>query len=144
MEHQIGRLWFEVTGDSYVVNVKEVSSAGSVASYVAKYVAKDFLVDAGRKKLGFARAWSRSRNWPVSNLQLLATKEKRWFRVQFSATEGHEKKWDLDWWLERTAGFKDTIMQRTGTDLSLWFGKRNERRAVRKMMKDAEAQITYV
>lgn len=39
-QHELGEVWHEITGDSYVVDVRAVVEDAKVASYVAKYATK--------------------------------------------------------------------------------------------------------
>lgn len=64
LEHQIGKLWMEVTGNSYVVDARQMLTAGGAAAYLTKYLTKNFLSWYNLQELGFQRRWSCSRNWP--------------------------------------------------------------------------------
>lgn len=68
-------MWFEITGDSYIVHVMEIVGAAGAASYMAKYVAKTF---DGRiaEGLGMRRRWSSSGGFPFGGLIKLAQTEK--------------------------------------------------------------------
>lgn len=139
LEHITSRDWFVASGDSYVVKVKEVESAGYAASYLAKYFAKDFLHAAERQALGFSRAWSRSRTWPVDKLQLLATSRDEWRKVTFqpgtSFEFGADRYWRTRWFLE--SSLASPLMERTGTDLEFELGARKEMRALSSKVKRA-------
>ncbi len=69
--------WYEVTGDSYQVDASRVLSGEKVANYIAKYVVKGMYERDVLDSLGFKRRWTRSRNWPNSDLRLVGlTNEK--------------------------------------------------------------------
>lgn len=128
VEHTVSRDWFAATGDSWVVKVKEVSSAGWAASYLAKYFAKDFLYQKDRLALGFHRAWSRSRSWPVDDLELLATKKKEWVRTayrgglaQSDRATSYTKRW-----IEEQEEANSSLLERTGTDLAMALAERRD------------------
>lgn len=84
LEHRITKLWYRITGDSYVTDCREVTHAKGAGSYIGKYLAKGFDAAEFLKREGFARRWARSRNWPVvDKLQLEATTTKSWSHTDF-------------------------------------------------------------
>ena len=42
-QHELAKVWNEVTGDSYVVHVAPGFDSKGVAGYLAKYLLKDFI-----------------------------------------------------------------------------------------------------
>lgn len=86
LEHTFSKSWYRITGDSYVVDVREV--VGSDSSYLSKYVAKSYLHSDAFEALGFTRRWSRSRTWRVERLRLKTTAAGEWSKVQFTYGQG--------------------------------------------------------
>lgn len=76
----MARMWWEVTGDSWVVDVREVSSPGGCAAYLGKYLGKSMADYRFRLlELGYLRRFQRSNNWPaVERMQFEATIEDLW------------------------------------------------------------------
>lgn len=83
LQKQVKRWWNQITGDSYIVNVKEVYGAFGAAAYLCKYLVKAMLVWDQLYELGFRRRWSKSNNWPVGYRALKGSDEGRWYRSQF-------------------------------------------------------------
>lgn len=71
--HVFAKAWYSITGDSYVVDARVVLGAGGAAAYMAKYLIKALASYSVLENLGFKRRWSRSNNWPSSELQLAGT-----------------------------------------------------------------------
>ncbi len=116
MAHRIAYQWRKLTGDSRIVHANPVSEAAKAASYLCKYLDKDF--DGTRAaNLGMARRWSSSRGWPGrGRLRLLQT-ERGWDRVSFA--NGH---------LTATLlGGSDSLTARNGNDLTARIEKRASR-----------------
>jgi hypothetical protein len=134
-EHVISKQWFRITGDSWVVKVKEVASSGMASSYMAKYFSKDFLYAEGRKALGFERSWSRSRSWPVDKLQLKATLEKQWLYVYFSKKSPAETVNAV--FLRRMEMAERRLLERVGTDLAFELALKKEKLAVGNRLRKA-------
>lgn len=115
------RYWHEASGDSYVVDVRDVMGAYGAAAYLGKYLTKAALSYSMLQQLGFTRRWSRSNNWPVGDrLQLLATKEGRWSKVTFGISGR-----DL---AERDRERGNPLLERVGDDLSVTMGRRVEKK----------------
>jgi len=64
LEHEWARLWYEVTGDSFVVDARQIAGADGAARYMTKYLVKGMMTWDELSELGFMRRWSTSRNWP--------------------------------------------------------------------------------
>jgi len=109
LAHVWAREWKEVTGDSYIVHAIEVTGALAAASYMAKYMGKEF--DGERAKaLGMARRWSTSRGWPGNGrLRLRQTEEGGWARSTWAP---HHVGEDI-------AGGPKALLVRSGLDLTL-------------------------
>jgi len=79
------RLWYRVTGDSYVVDCTYVYSHG-VAGYLAKYLQKGMYGEDRQilAERGIKRLWSTSRNWSRRGLMMRrGTVEKAWVDHSF-------------------------------------------------------------
>lgn len=70
LAHVVGRAWWKVTGDSYIVHTRAILSGEKTGYYLAKYLTKASEDD--RVELGMARRWSNSRGWPGSGRMRLA------------------------------------------------------------------------
>lgn len=89
MEHIMARAWFEASGDSFVVDAREVVGAVGAAAYLAKYVTKAALSYETLQLLGFTRRWSASRDWPrEERLQLRVTRQRGWGRSEWIRGSG--------------------------------------------------------
>lgn len=149
LEHRLSHEWANITGDSLVVDVEEVDSAGRAGSYLAKYIAKDFLTSDIRKGAGFARAWSRSRSWPVDDMMLLYTKVNRvlrgqrraWRSVRFGKKEMNVFPEDgpLDEQVE--ASSMHELGSKVGTDLGFYFASKRERIGLESSLRKGMRRI---
>lgn len=83
IEHEWARLWYAITGDSFVVHAVPVLGAAGAAAYLGKYLVKTMLHRDKLLALGFKRRWSRSRNWPTGEVHLRGS-ELGWETVEFS------------------------------------------------------------
>ncbi len=85
--HVIGRAWQQVQdGESWLVHAVPVAGAKGAASYMAKYLDKEF--DGARgEALGMKRRWSTSRNWPSEKRSRLteSLKPAGWRRTVWAA-----------------------------------------------------------
>lgn len=80
LSHVVSRLWYKITGDSWVVHAKQVDS--SPGDYMGKYLEKTFLSHGELARRGFKRRWSSSRGYPGSGrMRLLRTGTEGWQRV---------------------------------------------------------------
>jgi len=141
LEHRLSGAWRAITGDSFVVDVKEVAGANAVASYLAKYLAKGMVLSDHLKQLGFTRAWARSRGWPFDQIRMVQT-ERGWFHKAFTPANrlasGMQGTGTAAEWIANT---KERGWARTGTDLALALQWEREARArytlpaqIRRMM----------
>ncbi len=80
LEHDLARTWYDITGDSFIVDCQIVRSVAGTAGYVQKYMSKSFQGErAAMESLGFGRRWSASRNWPRCRpIQLQGTEWEAW------------------------------------------------------------------
>lgn len=83
VQHELMRLWQEVTGDSFIVDASRVRNPAKCAAYVAKYVVKGFHMRYELEALGFKRRFAFSRNWPgVGKMRLAFTDDPGWETVE--------------------------------------------------------------
>lgn len=89
LQHEIAKVWYDITGDSYIVFCEDVFSPAGAAVYLAKYLMKGFGGYRGEmEERGFKRRWSRSRNWPKADVSLEGTVNDRWFSTEFWIEDG--------------------------------------------------------
>ena len=83
LAHRFSRVWYGVTGDSFMVHASPVAGGRDPGDYMGKYLDKSF--DAERAKaLGMRRRWSSSRGWPGSGrMRLEPTLEDDWKVVEY-------------------------------------------------------------
>lgn len=116
-------MWYEASGDSWVVDARDVLGAFGAASYLTKYLVKDVEWFEGLRKLGFGRRYSRSRSWAFKNSVLLGTSLGLWKRVSYVRKaferEREVKESETSW-----------LVERVGTDISKLIRRRTERRRV--------------
>jgi len=146
-----------VTHDSFIVDCQEIDSASNAASYLSKYFTKDWHFETRRKMLGFSRSWSRSRNWPVSNLQLRITKEgeedkkygvlapkRGWRKVTYLGRHGVAghiwARGDLAWWIDHSPDHHP-LMERVGTDLAKELSTKSRLKAQQLRLNTAKGLI---
>lgn len=85
--HTWARIWLEVTGDSYIVDVQPIITGGGTARYLAKYLTKAADNQEGMEALGFKRKYSTSRKWPGGRMRFKISKAaggKGFASVQFT------------------------------------------------------------
>lgn len=79
LSHRLSRIWEQVTGDSWVVYLVEVSGGGGAAGYLSKYMAKTHEQRALLWEAGFSRRWSTSKGWPGGGrIRLRQTERGGW------------------------------------------------------------------
>lgn len=84
VEHELAKIWYGITGDSWVVDCRPVWSASGAASYLFKYLDKGFTERGDLEALGFKRRWSCSRDWPSpERMEFVVTQSKGWQSTQF-------------------------------------------------------------
>jgi len=84
VEHEIAKVWYGITGNSWVVDCREVWSPAGASSYIFKYLDKGFDDRESLEALGFKRRWSCSRDWPSpERMQFVITMSKGWQSTQF-------------------------------------------------------------
>ena len=125
LEHEIARMWYEVTGDSFIVDVRAIYGAEGAASYLGDYVGKAMQEFDVLKQLGFSRRYSRSRNFPAGRrVRLVGTEYKLWKQHYYEpnavigkmAQEANDKVWR-----------GQALYERVGDYQSLWMAERIEK-----------------
>ncbi len=125
LSHEISRVWFRVTGDSYICHSIPVISARGAAGYMSKYLGKDFEGDRA-VALGMQRRWSSSRGWPGSGRQRLEHSEKgEWDRTSWAP--GHVG--------DDIGGGPADLMVRTGDDLDRKISLRETTKRLVRMLE---------
>lgn len=123
------RLWYAVTGDSFVVDVTYVYSKG-ICGYLSKYLGKGMYSDDRQimKDRGIVRLWSCSRNWERGfMMQRRGTVEKAWVKTGFAYGENEMAKYMS----KTTAGHWS--LEQVGTPLAM--------KIMRERKSDAYAAI---
>ena len=83
LEHEVARLWLNITTDSWVVDVRPVVGPAGAGAYLGRYLATDFLMHSRLVELGYHRRYNRSRNWPHERrMEYEATARGEWHLVE--------------------------------------------------------------
>lgn len=140
IEHELSALWFEASGDSWVVDARAVLGAAGASAYLGKYLSKGLANREELERMGFVRRYSRSRGWPFDRLKLVATLEKKW-----DTQDWHPKyKYGMigEGGVERTSNSR--LHDRVGTEVAEMLGKRVLRQAglarIMRLSKDESVQ----
>ncbi len=84
VSHAMSRLWWAITGDSYIVHAEPVLSATRAANYISKYIAKTMHSREPFEAVGIYRRWSSSRGFPgAGRLRLAQTDRTGWQRLEY-------------------------------------------------------------
>lgn len=84
LSHAMSRLWWDITGDSFIVHATPVISAAGAAAYIGKYVGKTMYDRSAYESLGIKRRWSSSRGHPGSGrLRLAQTEKGGWLKRSY-------------------------------------------------------------
>lgn len=143
LEHEIARAWFEVTGDSWVVDCRAVVGAAGAGAYLGKYLGKDFGDYRGRmEELGFARRYNRSHNWPhVPRMEYEATVEGKWEKTE-RRSQAAFRPYEVD------AGTPEAIripgFARVGTEMAAKLDRRKRRKIARNRLRSWKPTIQDV
>jgi len=84
--HIISRLWFEVTGDSWVTDFRAIYASGGAVNYLTGYLKKGMYGEARERlqKKGFDRRFTMSRDWPrPPHMRLRGTDLGVWVNTHF-------------------------------------------------------------
>lgn len=130
IEHILSLAWWRITGDSYVVDSVQITSARKTASYLAKYFVKGIALRAALQKLGFVRSWAKSNTWPVEPLKLKYTDSHGWAKIEFHPGPPNEMmRFDLDHPPYMVGLLRERLKEHTGTDLAIALADRNQAEA---------------
>lgn len=81
--HEWSRHWFDITGESFIVDVARIYDAGGCAAYLNKYLLKNFSNRKALKALGYYRRFTTSRNWPREPLaRFRGSVDHRWSSIR--------------------------------------------------------------
>lgn len=134
LEHIAAQFWYTASGDSYVVDCRDVVGAHGAAAYLAKYLTKAAMSYDTLYALGFRRRWSRSRNWPGGKqLQLRATVDGAWKATVWMHSSGGVGQVAKDAF-EKQSGTHH-LLERVGDDLSFALDKRATRKRTIKTLE---------
>ena len=110
----LSAVWYNVTGDSWIVDVRKVGSREGAAWYLCKYLGKT-LYGEGREaiaEVGYSRRYMASGNWPRgSQMRRRGTVEKKWVRTSWARGEGV-----MQHTLDKSR--HHSLMEQMGTDLA--------------------------
>lgn len=81
-EHNLSLHWYDVTGDSFVVDVRNIYSLEGAIGYLGKYLRKGFNDREALFDLGYKRRYDRSRNW-CGRSRRVGSVFKVWDKHQF-------------------------------------------------------------
>lgn len=113
--HQMSRCWFEVTKDSFVVDVRKVYDVDGAAWYLAKYLLKNMY---GGKRLqlqerGYSRRYMASAKWPRGGqMKRVGTVMRLWVGNSFQYGDFGVDQEFLDW------SEKQPLMEQVGTNMA--------------------------
>jgi hypothetical protein len=151
LEHTFSAAWQRVTGDSFVVDVKETLSPTHAGSYLGKYLGKGILYKDRLSELGFKRSWARSKGWPFDQLRLRQSLEGGWKERKF--TYGRDKVahgliesgMSAREWLKETEWLNESMklgpLQREGTDLIKELDELRRQKAASSIPSDLRRRI---
>ena len=81
----MGAMWYEITGDSWIVDVRVASVGPGAGGYLAKYLIKGNKQRSQLEAMGFIRRYTRSRGFPAGlQMRRRGTVEKAWARTGFA------------------------------------------------------------
>lgn len=118
MAHEFARVWWRLTGDSFICFATPVTDPIGAAGYMAKYMLKEFLRD---NRTG--RRFSTSRCWPGgTRMRLRVTLEEGWAYIRL--WPGSRFNSNIDYNAE-----EQDLLERVGEDLTAKILERGRRRA---------------
>ncbi len=129
VEHELSRLWYGITGDSWITDVRPIASSEKAGSYVASYIKKGMRTWSQLEALGFKRRYSKSSDWPVSGIWMRGS-ELPWHSDGFGYSPPN-----FDWMVEHCKDSK--WLEVRGDNLVIEYNLD----AQRKMMKRKVEQI---
>ncbi len=142
IEHIASKIWHTITGDSYVVDARLITTPTGVARYLGKYLSKQFdgRVRDELEARDFKRRYSYNRAWPSGgSMQRLGTLRSNWVDIKFQ----------FGWTLERMVQLTQDIddAQLIGNNITQQIHERRQQ-AGRKMrlrrFQDATSQYETI
>lgn len=76
-------MWWDITGDSYIVDARVVFDRPGAADYLVKYLFKSGGDREKLEDLGYTRRYSTARNWPRETKLVLRGTFDEWHRVEW-------------------------------------------------------------
>lgn len=138
LEHEIARIWYECSGDSYITQVTPITSCVGAASYLAKYIGKIMYEFTVLESLGFGRRWAKSNNWPgAKRVRLRGTVEKQWQKHAWTAGEMNADQRKMA--EERNA--ESYLMERVGDEKALLMERRLQNRRKKGQVERIATQL---
>ncbi len=126
LAHQFSRVWYGVTGDSWIAHGIPVIGGAGAGAYMGKYLAKNMFAEGRKDILGMERRWSSSRGWPGSGrLRLAQTDLGGWIA----------REWRHGFVSEVETGGPDDLLERSGDNLTLEVSEKAKMSAVVAKMK---------
>lgn len=133
LEHELAKAWYDITGDSWIVDSRKILGARGAAAYLSKYLIKAYDNRAELERRGFARRWSCSRNWPApERMQLAITNSGGWDTSYFMGANSVMKDVLRE---EVKAAVNDPWAIKVGTPMAVKFEKRRSRGRLAKRGK---------
>lgn len=133
LEHELAKLWFAITGDSFVVDARLVLGAAGAASYLTKYLVKGMYDRTVMENRGFSRRWSTSRNWPKpEQMQFAITmagawQNRQWFKYNTPLKDALQK--------EVTDTPFDPYSLKVGEPLAEMYEQKMKRASTKKLIR---------
>lgn len=131
LAHQVSRVWFEITKDSYIVDAVPVLGAPGAGRYLAKYMQKGALNRRKLDDLGFTRRWSSSRGWPGSGRLRLAQTDIGWLKRSY-APQSSPKESIITNRGEILPAEGHRLSDRTGSDLAIALSEKRKLKRAKK------------
>ena len=134
LEHEWGKHWLDITGDSFVVDARLSYGINGAASYLAKYLAKSLSAFEALNDLGFKRRFSTSRNWRgFDRLRLSVTIREQWEEKRLFA---YERDGAVDSIRAAAAASVDSpVLTRVGTDVAFGIAEKEVKEAHKGVIK---------
>lgn len=132
IKNVISTAWYEMTGDSYIVDVTPVLGAKGAAAYLTKYLVKAMMSWDVLYQLGFRRRWSASNNWPRAVTEMAGTHDLRWVKSEFINGGTLEAKVARQ---EAESGTNSYLRDMVGDSVILDMAKRERRRGIASRLK---------
>lgn len=153
-QHEMSRVWEDITGDSYVVYVGKLKRTSGYSTYMAKYMGKSLSERNTLEGMGFKRAFTTSRGFPRPEQMRLAGSQigsgkyikrpSEWEKIGLYPKDKREMEdWQVDLDLPlmaREETYSCQNMQREGDDLGAEARRAIKIRKIEKVIRTGEAQ----